>query len=161
MAGKIGGVATIAALGVTTLTVGMAYIDHLFSEAQKEQRAAVEKDVASSNADAMVRGLVEKGDIQGAIAKQREALKLKEEAITQTKGTGPGTGGKILEGALTLGGLIDIDAFKARDKSIESAVKQQSKEAADMRRLLGRLVELAESQPTPGGGPPVGGRGAQ
>lgn len=153
MAGKIGAAGTIAALAVTTLTVGMAYIDQLFDESQRKQREAVEKDLAGSAADIAARQALGQGDLEGAKRKAEEAVKTKQEAMVQTQDAlGPGTGGKLLEGALTLGGLIDIEAFKSRDKVLERATAQQQKELSASRQLLERIALAIENQPPDAGG---------
>jgi hypothetical protein len=81
MAGAAGGLLTVAAIGVTTLTVGMAVIDQLFWDAQRQQSEAVNADIGATNATNEALGLAAGGNNAAAAEKAKEAVRLKEDGL--------------------------------------------------------------------------------
>jgi hypothetical protein len=159
LAGKVGGALTIASLAVTTLTVGMAIIDNWFTQAQRNQSAAVEAGVNATNASNAAGAMAQSGDLSGAIAKQKEAVAAKESELSQTQAQKPGFFGKMIDWQISNMGMQGpVDALRARDTAIERATQQQIRELTEARAHLARLVELAEAQAADGGGAPPGGR---
>jgi hypothetical protein len=160
------GVLTIAALGVTTLTVGMAIIDNWFLKAQKEQSEAVAKGTEASNLTGEAIALAKGGNLKGAVEKQQESVAAKEEEIKRTealKGGGIGdflakmfaasTSTGLMSGAGTAGikgPANEVEAsLKARDVALENATRQQLKELTTSRGLLERMADALEAQGPP------------
>lgn len=158
VAGKAGGFLTIASMGVTTLTVGMAMIDQWYANAQQEQRASVEKGVEASNLSGEARALAGSGDLQGAFAKQKAVVAAKEQelAMTQSQKSGPLLGAfeKYFAYA-TIGGWSagGGEGLKARDAALERATETQQRELAESRAVLIRIAEAIEKQPLPQSAP--------
>lgn len=159
VAGVVGSTLTVAALAVTTLTVGKALIDTWFASAQKEQKDAVEKDIEATNAQQAVRQALGTGDLQAAKKAQEAQIALKEQAIQQQVDQRPGYWDHVLRKGM--GEDFGNDTFRRQDESRERAIETQTKELAASRALLARIAEAIEAQPPPGGGPAPGGRGQQ
>lgn len=153
LAGKVGGALTLVSLAVTTLTVGKALIDSWFVDAQKEQSDAVAKGMEATNLGGEARVLAEKGDVTGAIAKQKESIVAKEQELAQTQGQKPGFWMKLIDATMT--NADQQEALKSRDAAIERAAQQQIRELAEARSHLARLVELGEQNAASGGAPPA------
>jgi hypothetical protein len=150
--GKLGLAFTVVSMGVTTLQVGKALIDEWFVAAGKDQRDAVEKDVASTNASVEAQRLAAGGDLTGAKTKAEEAIKAKEEAINQTKETGAGETAKMLAlVAGTFGVTGPLDAIVEQNKTLQSATDRQTRELADSKQHLADILAAIKEQGMPGG----------
>jgi hypothetical protein len=160
---KAGGVLTIAALGVTTLTVGMAIIDNWFLKAQREQSEAVAKGAEATNLGSEAAALEKSGNLKGALEKQKESVAAKEEEIKRTEALkGGGVGDFLMKmlaaststGLMSGSGIAGIKgpaneteaALKARDVALENATRQQLKELTAARGFLDRIATAVEQQ---------------
>lgn len=148
VAGNLAAGATIAAMGVTTLTVGMAYIDQLFNEAQENQKKALGADLGADSASREARALLASGDLQGAKKKVEEEIQQRREAMGRTRQVGSDTGGEqFMDSLVSALGLYDP---KGRDEMLRQTLMQQADQQRRANELLSRINQtLEDTPPTP------------
>lgn len=149
--GNLAAGATIASLGVTTLVVGTAIIDHLFNEAQEEQRKDSKQYTAALNAGSDAKNKWEAGDYDGGLVAQKKSVAGLEKSLATNQEKAPTLVGTALNGLLSMDNPVTrfvgagegFDGNAAvRNKIIVDQQKDLKEQTAVLKQMLSAIEQM-------------------
>lgn len=159
VAGNLAAGVTIAAMGVTTLTVGMAIIDTWMTKKDKEDRERHERSTDATNTGLKAQYEEDQGNLLEAKRLREEQLEKAKAAIAETtEAANPSFGAKATEAAIApfapflrmLGLEMPGQSLQDRSSMNKDLLQTQVNEQKRATDALIRLTELIEMQGIPG-----------
>jgi hypothetical protein len=163
VASAVGGVGTIAALGVTTLMVASLYAEKMYDESAQEFEEGTSKIDAADRLTKDIQAAMAAGDMKGAAKLAEKQVKLREEAAQDISNSENFTGAEKFWDELARGADKTFvpggeQQLKSSDEDVLALMRDQIQAAQNSKALLAEIRDAIQQQQPPGGDAPPGGR---